>query len=77
MKIRKAAVAMAVAGSALTVTATATPGARRLVAQHRPDLLLVRQLRRRGQGRMQSGWQAYDCKGSSAPWASYELWGLY
>lgn len=30
-----------------------------------------------GKAGMASGWQAYDCKGSAAPWSSYELWGLY
>ncbi|MDN3356922.1 hypothetical protein [Actinomadura sp. DC4] len=30
-----------------------------------------------GKAGMASGWQAFDCKGSSAPWSSYELWGLY
>lgn len=30
-----------------------------------------------GRAGVKSGWQTYDCKGSSAPWEDYELWGLW
>ncbi|MEO3822658.1 hypothetical protein [Actinomadura sp. B10D3] len=77
MKIRKAAVAMAVAGSALTVGLTATPALAASWHNTGQTFYWYSSCAAAGKAGMQSGWQAYDCKGSSAPWASYELWGLY
>ncbi|MFA1538421.1 hypothetical protein [Actinomadura monticuli] len=85
MKIRKAAVAIAVAGSALTVGATAAPafadttGPALTASWHNTGQTFYwySSCAAAGQAGVNSGWQSYDCKGSSAPWASYELWGLY
>ncbi|MEU8799360.1 hypothetical protein [Spirillospora sp. NPDC048819] len=77
MRIRKAALAAVVAGSALTVGATATPALAASWHNTGQTFYWYSSCAAAGKAGMSSGWQAYDCKGSSAPWASYELWGLY
>ena len=77
MKIRKAAVAAVVAGSALAVGATATPALAAAWHNTGQTFYWYSSCKAAGEAGVKSGWQSYDCKGSSAPWASYELWGLY
>ncbi|OLT31078.1 hypothetical protein BJF79_37545 [Actinomadura sp. CNU-125] len=77
MIFKKVAVVTALAGSALSVGAFTTPAHAASWHNTGQTFYWHSSCDAAGKAGMQSGWQAYDCKGSSAPWASYELWGLY
>jgi hypothetical protein len=77
MKIRKAALALAITGSTLVVPAAATPALADSWHNTGQTFYWYSSCAAAGRAGVRSGWQSYDCKGSSAPWSSYELWGLY
>ena len=62
MKIRKAAVAAVVAGSALTVGATAAPALAATWHNTGQTFYWYSSCAAAGQAGVNSGWEAYDCK---------------
>ncbi|MEV5824675.1 hypothetical protein AB0L25_03770 [Spirillospora sp. NPDC052242] len=77
MSLKKAAVVAALAGATLSAGAFVAPAHAASWHNTGQTFYWYASCKAAGEAGVRSGWQAYDCKGSSAPWASYELWGLY
>jgi len=77
MQTIKTAIATTLAASTLSIGALAAPAHAASWHDTGQSFYWYASCEAAGKAGMASGWQAYDCKGSSAPWSSYELWGLY